>query len=543
VDAPHIVLTLDAPGRPARTWCTATRFRIGRLDDQEIKLDDAKVSRRHAEVFLADEGWVVRDLGSANGTHLNTARLGRTAQRVRQGDVIRVGDLTLRIESVRHRRTAVSLGSTVIEVEAVGLRNPDGTIESCPVEQPQTGGLREILLLVQAACRVPGLGAGDDELAKLLRGTVSAFGAQRAGIFLLDEDYSLTLGGVAVSSRGAASPRTLSRAAAILAVRRRQSLLFQSSDAAELQTPDSVRRGAVASVICALLWGQGRVVGILHLDRGEHAAAFTQEDLHLADTLAAALAAAVERSRVKEREEDTLTQTVTALAQAIEMRDRSTGDHTHRVTAYSLLVAEELGMPADQRRKLRISAALHDIGKLAIDDDILRKPDRLTDSETARMRTHATRGAEVIQTMPGLAWAVPVVRSHHERWDGCGYPDGLKTESIPLAARVVAVADAFDAMISDRPYRRGLTVDEAFGELRRGAGTQFDPRCVDAFFAVRNKIEAVLSEESHVPDNPVTLTETAPNLLSQIGVGCDTPLDNSLALFRVEARLPVSGSV
>jgi HD-GYP domain-containing protein (c-di-GMP phosphodiesterase class II) len=242
---------------------------------------------------------------------------------------------------------------------------------------------------------------------------------------------------------------------------------------------------------------------------------------------------------VTEREEDTLTQTVTALAHAVEMRDRSTGDHTHRVTAYSLLVAEELGMPAEQRRKLRISAALHDIGKIAIDDGILRKPGRLTDAEAAKMRTHAARGAEVIQTMPGLAWALPVVRSHHERWDGRGYPDGLNEESIPLAARVVAVADAFDAMISDRPYRGALPVNEAFEELRRGAGTQFDPRCVAAFLAVRNKVEAILSEESQIPDDSLKLTETLTAVPSLFEGALDTPVDPMPESVRAGARVPV----
>jgi HD-GYP domain-containing protein (c-di-GMP phosphodiesterase class II) len=166
------------------------------------------------------------------------------------------------------------------------------------------------------------------------------------------------------------------------------------------------------------------------------------------------------------------------------------------VTAYSLLLAEELGLPEDQRRQLRVATLLHDIGKIAIDDQILRKPGRLSDPEFTQMRTHVTRGAEIIQMIPGLAWALPVVRGHHERYDGKGYPDGLKGDGIPLTARVVAVADAFDAMTSDRPYRTGMPVARAFAELQSGAGTHFDPECVAAFFRARPKVEALLEKEA-----------------------------------------------
>jgi putative nucleotidyltransferase with HDIG domain len=178
------------------------------------------------------------------------------------------------------------------------------------------------------------------------------------------------------------------------------------------------------------------------------------------------------------------------------MRDEYTGNHTQRVTAYALLLAEEMGLEETERRRLRVATLLHDIGKIAIDDQILRKPGRLADHEFDRMKTHVLRGSEIIQMIPGLAWALPVVRGHHERWDGCGYPDGLTGTGIPLTARVVAVADAFDAMTSDRPYRPGMPAGRAFAELLAGAGTHFDPECVEAFLRIRAKVEALLEQEA-----------------------------------------------
>ncbi len=248
--------------------------------------------------------------------------------------------------------------------------------------------------------------------------------------------------------------------------------------------------------------------GVLHLDRGSNQLPFTEVDLNMADSLAAALAVGLERIRMIERQQDLLVQVVTALAQAVELRDEYTGNHTGRVTTYSLLLAEELGMPEDQRRLLRAAAALHDIGKIAIDDQILRKPGRLSDAEFTKMRTHVTRGAELIETMPGLVWALPVVRNHHERWDGLGYPDELKGDEIPLAARVVAVADAFDAMTSDRPYRRGMPAEVAFAEILAGAGKQFSPECAEAFVRIRTKIESLLDGERALESQGAGAAET-----------------------------------
>src|SRR5262249_6718710 len=139
---------------------------------------------------------------------------------------------------------------------------------------------------------------------------------------------------------------------------------------------------------------------------------------------------------------------------------------------------------------------LHDIGKIAIDDQILRKPGRLSDDEFNKMKSHVLRGYEIVQMIPGLAWALPVVRGHHERWDGRGYPDGLAAEEIPLVARVVAVADAFDAMTSDRPYRPGMPAARAFAELQACVGSHFDPECVAAFLRVRPQVEALLEKEA-----------------------------------------------
>src|SRR5207247_2206506 len=141
--------------------------------------------------------------------------------------------------------------------------------------------------------------------------------------------------------------------------------------------------------------------------------------------------------------------------------------HSLRVTTYAMLLAQHLQMAAADLELIRTGGPLHDIGKIGIDDAILRKPDRLTPEEFDIMKTHTVKGAEILETVPDLASIIPIVRHHHERWDGKGYPDGLAGEDIALVARIVAVADAYDAMTSDRPYRKGMPAYAAFAEVEK----------------------------------------------------------------------------
>ena len=157
------------------------------------------------------------------------------------------------------------------------------------------------------------------------------------------------------------------------------------------------------------------------------------DDLHLADALAANVSAGIECAQLLRKQRDLFLDTITILAQAVELRDEYTGGHTYRVTTYSMLLAEKLEMSPDDMDLIRIGTPLHDIGKIGIDDAILRKPDKLTPEEFEIMKTHTVKGAEIIATVPDLRPIIPIVRSHHERWDGRGYPDGLGGEAISPA--------------------------------------------------------------------------------------------------------------
>jgi putative nucleotidyltransferase with HDIG domain len=190
-------------------------------------------------------------------------------------------------------------------------------------------------------------------------------------------------------------------------------------------------------------------------------------------------------------------QALKALSSSVDARDRYTYDHSSRVSRLASMLAREMGFPEATVELIEGGAMLHDIGKLSVDTDILGKPGSLSPAERAVIEQHPTRSAEVVSRVDLLKESTDIVRHHHERPDGHGYPGGLKGHEIPVGARILNVADAFDAMISDRPYRKRKSVEEALDELRQGAGEEFDPVVVEYLTRLvdRNRDEFVASED------------------------------------------------
>ena len=199
--------------------------------------------------------------------------------------------------------------------------------------------------------------------------------------------------------------------------------------------------------------------------------------------------------------------TVAALAAALELRDDETGSHAHRVAQIALTITRVVDPDLAEDPELRFGYLLHDIGKIGIPDRILLKPAALTREETRIMQTHTVLGEHLISTLPHLQGvAREVIVHHHERWDGTGYPWGVAGEAIPLAARIFAVADAFDALTSDRPYRRAVSEEDALAEIRRHSGTQFDPVVVDALLRV-DRMPGLAQEPGNGVDERLALLD------------------------------------
>ena len=246
------------------------------------------------------------------------------------------------------------------------------------------------------------------------------------------------------------------------------------------------------NMVCAPLIFKKEVLGVLQaINRKEQT--FTPNDLTQFEDLANQVAIALKNSLLFEELSKTFYESVAVLAEAIELRDPYTGGHTQRVKRYSLAIGRQLGLTKEEMESLFLSAILHDIGKIGVADQVLRKQGKLDFEEFQQMKKHPEFGHKILQGVSSLSKAYDGVLYHHERFDGKGYPLGLKGEEIPLLARIIAVADTFDAMTTNRPYRNGLSLDFVLKELRQCAGTQFDRKIVKAFLKAFERNEIRLS--------------------------------------------------
>lgn len=222
-----------------------------------------------------------------------------------------------------------------------------------------------------------------------------------------------------------------------------------------------------------------QVLGVMTLLDNEDANAFPSEDMELLQALSSLLAVAVSNARMEERRRSTFLRTLESLATALEARDEYTRGHSQRVCEFSLMVGEKMGFGAEALEELRVGTILHDIGKIGVPDEILNKRGRLTDEEFMIMRQHPVIGYEICKPLMLSEGVLMIIRNHHEKLDGTGYPDGLKGGELPLSLRIVCAVDAFDAMSSRRPYREVMDPLHVQAELSKGAGTQFDPVVIE----------------------------------------------------------------
>lgn len=480
-------------------WESDAMLRAGRLASLEVVLDDSSVSRRHAEIRATANGWRIRDLGSTNGTFLNGSRLGPGEWPIRAHDILRFGNVTAVVDMLRDGEEHVHKEAENLHVSATASTTYEDALTGLAFDRhrcPRPG--EQLKALLRAGHHLVHLENEEDLLHTILNDAVSTLEAQRGAIVLADgPNEPLRLRALASGHSQVPSRPGYSQSLANRSFTRGESILCCSvEEDPELAGARSIAEGTMASILCVLLRTPRKRLGVLHLDRGPMQKPFTHDDLHLADALAANVSAGIESAQLLRKQRNLFCDTITILAEAVELRDKYTGKHTNRVTSYSLLLAEHLDLPSEDLNWIRVGTPLHDIGKIGIPDEILNKPGKLSEKEFEIMKTHTTKGAKILEQVPDLAPVIPIARSHHERWDGSGYPDGLKGLQIPTLARIVAVADAFDAMTSNRSYRASMPVDVAFAELEKHKGRQFDPDFAAAFIKIRQRIIQEMQAET-----------------------------------------------
>jgi len=245
------------------------------------------------------------------------------------------------------------------------------------------------------------------------------------------------------------------------------------------------------SILCAPLKIKDDLIGVIYVDNRAHTGIFNSDDLGIISAFANQAAVAIENARLFDGLQESNAEleiayqaTLEGWVRALDMRDKETEGHTQRVTTLTVRLAVSMGVDDAALLPIRRGALLHDVGKIAIPDSILLKPASLTAEERALIQMHPVYAYEMLSPIRFLNTAIDIPYCHHEKWDGSGYPRGLKGEEIPFAARIFSIIDVWDALVSDRPYRKALEPGDVRKIIRESSGTHFDPRVVDAFLSL-----------------------------------------------------------
>jgi len=467
---------------------------VGRAGDNDIVLPDERVSRRHCRMEAAGDSVLIEDLGSSNGTYVN----GRAVERARlfEGDEVRLGGHVLEVHVVSR---AAAADDVVIMPDTPGLKSttveiivPDDTSDFVSehiarAESPERL-LRDLGLVYQVGNLINGVRDHERLLKTVLDMAFEAVNAAHGFLVILDEN-----GKPSVKARRCQSGRgerglTVSDAVAEIVLKRGQGVLINDALHDErFSSSDSIIRHHLRSVLCVPLKCKQKVLGFIYLDNPSIICAFCADDLRLVSAIAIQAAVAIENSRLFRALEDLMFGAIGALVATVEAKDPYLKGHSERVARISRALGEELRLGGDVMKVLHLSALLHDIGKIGISESILHKEGGLTEEEKQAVMEHAPRGAEILGNIKDMSEIAMAVRHHHECYDGRGYPDGIAGDDVPLPSRILAVADSYDAMTSNRPYRGKLAQAECLAEIVRCSGSQFDPDAVEALLKCARK--------------------------------------------------------
>lgn len=263
-------------------------------------------------------------------------------------------------------------------------------------------------------------------------------------------------------------------------IREKRSVKISINDPAEVKEVLCPIEKSKTSISAPIILAN-RVIGVISLADKKGGGEFLEDELFLLENLSSQIAMALENSRLRKNAEKSYFETVIALATAVDSRDEYTIGHSKQVTKYAVAIAKNMGLTENDIDILRDAALLHDIGKIGMPDDLLRNTDELTKDEKDLVWKHPVTGENILKPVESLSKLCPIVRHHHERYDGKGYPDGLQGKDIPLLARIIMLADSYDAMRSDRSYQKGRSTEKAIAEIKKCSGSQFDPLCVKTF--------------------------------------------------------------
>ena len=473
-------------------------FTVGRDKENKLPIRSSAVSRFHAVLIGESGDHYVEDLDSTNGTFLNGKRVKRA--RISPGDKITIANIDILVEAapttLREERVPLDLPVSVYtpfsREAAIALRNPEeelvieDLIEGTPANDPAKS--YKVLQVLYKADRIT---RDIDDFGQLLDNLMNlileVIPASRGYIFLIHRDTGALVPYVRRAPDPIASDTEIVVSRTILntAVAQKESLLCGDALVDERFIHSrSICDLKVRSAMCAPLVNRGKVLGIIYVDSTDQSNLYTKDDLALLSAMASKAGTSLDNARLYDDLRNLFYNTVETLIRAIQARDRYTSGHSARVSRYALLVAEKFALTSKEKHELYLAAMLHDIGKIGIPDELLNCEGKLSDEQIRQIRNHVTVGASMLKAIGEMNPIVPLILHHHEAWDGSGYPNGLKGDEIPLMSRILAVADSYDAMTSDRPYRRAMSKATALEEIRRFSGRSFDPDVAEVFLEI-----------------------------------------------------------
>ena len=476
-----------------------SQLTIGRKSDSTIRLIDAKVSRNHAKILETAEGFLIEDMKSSNGTFVNGEKI--ESRLLKPGDTITIGFTQLRFSEREIGKSEVRDPFTTIAIER---RMPDLSQTQLAGQGFGSEGEDLSLQRLQAMMRMNKAIGGDlvleMVLEKMLEEIFLMFGPERGAVLALNEgtgELDIVCSKVKTGGNGL-DTSLLSRS--ILNKVLEDSVGILVDDATKddrFSLSESVSLDNIRSALCVPLIRQNEVIGVIYLDASSQVKAFAESDLELLISIAGPASVQIQNALYLGRLKKSYRDTIRALAKAVDARDPYTVGHNWRVSRLAVAVASSLGWSADELGGAELGGILHDIGKIGIPDHIFLKSEKLTDEEWWTMKQHPEIGAKMVAGIDFLESVLPYILYHHEHWDGSGYPYGLKQNEIPEEGRLLLVCDAFDAMTTTRPYRKGLDPELAIEELRQRKGIQFDPMYLNAFITAWEKgsITDALKEE------------------------------------------------
>jgi putative nucleotidyltransferase with HDIG domain len=458
---------------------------VGRGKANSLRLMDPKVSRIHAKIETTKEGFRIKDVNSKNGVFVNDARI--SSQLLKSGDTVRIGLTDLRFSEREIVKVEEESPRAKIATKKKSLDPSEREFDQWAVSSDI--GIQELRSRFRSFLRVNRTIGSEFDMKKafekVLEEIFVLLPADRGAILSVNEEIrrleilcSRTRKGPVGVSDILISQTILNRV-----MEESVGILIEdtmSDDRFELS--ESISIEDIRSALCVPLIQNHETIGIIYLDVSGQKKAFTDDDLDMLMAIAGPASVQVQNALYVNQLKNTYWDTIQALANAIEARDSYTIGHNRRVSSFAMIVSTYLGWTEEDMRTVEQGGILHDIGKIGVADAILLKKGRLEDEEQQNMRRHPEIGAQMIKGIDFLRPVIPYVLSHHERWDGSGYPLGLRGPEIPAEGRLLAVCDAFDAMTSTRPYRTKMSPDHAIEEVYKNKGKQFDPKVVDAFF-------------------------------------------------------------